>query len=89
LSALRTTGCDFAQGYLFGMPRPVGDIRRLISGTAEAEPVRFRPIMPAAQHPLWIAGETPRPIMGTILIATRSLGTSLTIAGIQSVVSVG
>jgi len=80
LKALRSLGCDLAQGYLFGMPLPAADIGRWMSRDRVLCPVRPRPPMPPASNPMWVAQNEILPLASQIPLARRMLETSLSLA---------
>jgi diguanylate cyclase (GGDEF)-like protein len=81
LKALRAAGCEAAQGYLFGMPRPEHEIQRLISGLPVAGYAHFRPVAPRAQNPMWSARHEIEPLAPPAPRAKTALGACLTLAG--------
>ncbi len=81
LKALRAAGCEVAQGYLFGMPRPEHEIRRLISGVPVVDHAQFRPVAPRAQNPMWSAHHEIEPVAPPAPKAKMALGAHLTLAG--------
>jgi EAL domain-containing protein (putative c-di-GMP-specific phosphodiesterase class I) len=79
LRALRAAGCEQAQGFLLGMPRPAAEIARLILHLPPLGALRARPIMPAAQNPMWLDTESPEPVCSAPVLAKGSLAGFLTV----------
>jgi diguanylate cyclase (GGDEF)-like protein len=80
LKALRSLGCDLAQGYLFGMPLPAGDIWRWMSHDRVLCAVRPRSVMPPARNPMWLAQTAIHPLPTDVHPTKRTLATSLSVA---------
>ncbi len=79
LRALRAVGCEQAQGFLLGMPRPAAEIARLILHLPPLGSLRPRAILPAAQNPMWRAAHTPEPVPSAPTLSTGSLAGFLTV----------
>jgi len=79
LKALRSLGCDLAQGYLFGMPLPAGDIWRWMSHDRVPGAVRPRSLMPPDRNPVGVARDKVQPLASGIPLTKRTLETSLSV----------
>jgi diguanylate cyclase (GGDEF)-like protein len=80
LRALRAAGCEVAQGYLLGMPRPANEVLRLVSGAPVSGCAQFRAVYPRAQNPMWSAGHTIQPVDVPSPLATKTMEAGLTVA---------
>ncbi len=79
LMALRSLGCDQAQGYLFGMPLPAAEIGRWMTRERMLCPVRPRPVMPSARASTGGAHSDVSPLPGAAPPAQGTLETSLSV----------